>query len=129
MRQDILDAMHTRAESVKARRDIKARQHVMEGNFAHGIRFGMKNARWRRLWNVAIQEHLICTIQNINALLKDFTKRMRGIGRANPKITGFISTLIRNYLLVHLSISLLIQQASFFQRSHHCGAGRGSYVS
>ena len=53
IRQDILDAMHARAESIKARRDIKARQHVMEGNFAHGIRFGMKNARWRRFCGIS----------------------------------------------------------------------------
>jgi len=53
------------AQSKKAKRDIKTRQHVSERSFARSKRYGFKRARWRRLWRMEIQDFLIATLQNI----------------------------------------------------------------
>ncbi len=41
----------------------------MERSFARGCRYGLKRARWRRLWRVQIQEYLTAAVQNIMVLL------------------------------------------------------------
>lgn len=79
VRQETLDMLYHQACSTSARRDLRTRQHLMEGSFARAVPFGLKQARWRRLWRVAIQEYLICTIQNIALLMKHTEKRHRGI--------------------------------------------------
>jgi hypothetical protein len=62
--------MRQASRSVKARRDIKTRQHLMERSYARGTWYGFDRARWRRLWRVEIQEYLIAAIQNIEVLVR-----------------------------------------------------------
>jgi hypothetical protein len=50
-----------------------------ERSFAQGTYFGMKKARWRRLWRVQILEYLIATAQNIPILMKATKDRFTGI--------------------------------------------------
>lgn len=68
--QDALNNMYAVGRSRNARRNLRIRQHLMERCFAQGVYFGMKKARWRRLWRVQVQEYLIATVQNIRILLK-----------------------------------------------------------
>ena len=70
LRQDDLDIMLEQAQSPAAKRDIKSRQHLMERSFARASRYGLKRARWRRLWRVQIQEYLTASIQNLMVLLR-----------------------------------------------------------
>ena len=80
VRQEILDRLQHQACSASARRDLRRRQHLMEGTFARAVPLGFKRARWRRLWRVTIQEYLICAIQNIAILINQTMKRHRGGG-------------------------------------------------
>jgi transposase len=68
-RKEDLDKMRSAAQSQIAKRDIRTRQHLMERSFARATRYGFKQARWRRLWRVQIQEYLTSAIQNIMVLL------------------------------------------------------------
>ena len=68
-RQELLDRLRAQARSAPARRDIKIRQHFMEGSFAQATRFGLKRARWRGQWRVQIQDYLIAVVQNIDLLI------------------------------------------------------------
>ncbi len=70
LRQEELEQMRQASRSVKAKRDIKTRQHLMERSYARGTWYGFDRARWRRLWRVEIQEYLIASIQNIEVLLR-----------------------------------------------------------
>jgi transposase len=85
-RQDILDTMYTIGRSREAKRNLRIRQHLMERNFAQGVYFGMKEARWRRLWRVQIQEYLIATAQNIRILMKATKDRFRDIRKESGRI-------------------------------------------
>jgi len=68
-RQELLDRLRAHARSAVARRDIRIRQHFMEGSFAQATRFGLKRARWRGQWRVQIQDYLIAIVQNIELLI------------------------------------------------------------
>jgi len=68
-RQELLDRLRAQARSAPARRDIRIRQHFMEGSFAQATRFGLKRARWRGQWRVQIQDYLIAVVQNIELLI------------------------------------------------------------
>jgi len=68
-RQELLDRLRAQARSAAARRDIRIRQHFMEGSFAQATRFGLKRARWRGQWRVQIQDYLIAVVQNIELLV------------------------------------------------------------
>lgn len=70
LRQEVLEAMRVLSRSPRAKRDQRVRQHLMERSFARSTRYGFDRARWRGLWRVQIQEYLICTIQNIQALIR-----------------------------------------------------------
>jgi hypothetical protein len=70
LRQPELEAMLQVTRSSLSKRDIRARQHLVERSFARGARYGLKRARWRGLWRVLIQEYLTATIQNIETLLR-----------------------------------------------------------
>lgn len=70
LRQDELNAMRQKCQSAEAKEDIKTRQHLMERSFANATRFGFDRARWRGLWRMRIQELLVCSIQNIQVLIK-----------------------------------------------------------
>lgn len=78
-RQEELDRMREASRSMKAKRDIKTRQHLIERSFARGTRYGFDRARWRGLWRMRIQEFLTCTIQNIQVLIKHFFEPKKSI--------------------------------------------------
>ena len=69
-RQEALDRMRQGSRSPEAKKDIKTRTHLMERSFARSTRYGYQRARWRGLWRMQIQEYLICSIQNIQVLIK-----------------------------------------------------------
>jgi transposase len=79
IRQDDLDLMLNQANSKQSIKDIKTRQHLMERSFANAERYGFKQARWRRLWRVRIQEYLTAAIQNIKTLISKKHKTRNGI--------------------------------------------------
>jgi len=68
--------MLKKAESKKARRDIKHRQDLSERSFAWSTRYGYKRARWRNLWRMEIQDFLIAAVQNITILIKQPKDKM-----------------------------------------------------
>jgi IS5 family transposase len=82
LRQQALDKMLSQAESAQARRDRKTRQHLMERSFARGTRYGIKQARWRRLWRAEIQEYLTATIQNMVVLVRYLKEPLRAVAKA-----------------------------------------------
>ena len=77
--------MLSQAESGPARRDRKTRQHLMERSFARGTRYGLKQARWRRLWRVEIQEYLTATIQNVMVLIHCLKERWASAAKARAR--------------------------------------------
>ncbi len=70
LRQDALDRMRAFSRTPRAKRDLRIRHHLMERSFAQSTRYGFDRARWRGLWRVQIQEYLICTIQNLQTLIR-----------------------------------------------------------
>ena len=104
--QDILTTMYTVGRSRKAKRDLRSRQHLMERNFAQSVYFGMKKARWRRLWRVQIQEYLIATAQNMRILMKatkdgysDIRKEAGRIGPAHLRALLVMAVSLRRLIL------------------------------
>ncbi|HAG07993.1 MAG TPA: hypothetical protein DCK87_00220 [Desulfotomaculum sp.] len=79
IRKDELDKMISITKSFKAKRDLKIRQYLMERSYARSVRYGFDRARWRGLWKVSIQEYVICTIQNIETLIRYLKKPLKGI--------------------------------------------------
>lgn len=77
-RKEELDEMPGNTQSPSAKRDIKARQHLMERSFARSVRYSLDRARRRGLWRVAIKEYLACTPQNIMTLIGSTGKRLTG---------------------------------------------------
>jgi transposase len=69
-RQEELDKMREEARSYMAKQDLKKRQEIMERSFADGANLhGLKRARWRGQWRMAIQVYMISAIQNIRILI------------------------------------------------------------
>jgi hypothetical protein len=114
VRQEVLALMYAHGRSKAAKRNLRIRQHLMERSFAQGVRFGMKKARWRRLWRVQIQEYLIASVQNIRILLNATKKRFAGIRNDNIDLPGRITALKQATLRVYLSISVLSPSGSYF---------------
>jgi hypothetical protein len=68
--QPLLDRARVQAHSLRARRDRKRRQHLLERSFADAANnHHFKRARWRRLWRQQIQDHLVAAVQNVRILL------------------------------------------------------------
>lgn len=70
LRHEEVRLMRDRAQSFRSKRDLRTRQHLMERSFARAVPYGLKRARWRRLWRVRIQEYLTAAIQNIMILVR-----------------------------------------------------------
>ncbi len=105
LRQNELNAMRERSQSVEAKRDIKTRQHLMERSFARSIRFDFDQARWRGLWKMKIQEYLTCAIQNIQTLIRHESKpkktvstRIKVVETATSKAITAIMTQVEAVL-------------------------------
>jgi transposase len=114
LRQHELDAMRERSRSAEAKQDIRTRQHLMERSFANATRFGFDHARWRGLWRMRIQELLVCSIQNIQILIKKSKKPQKAaamaaktlqrslferISAANPTAPGCFGRLLESCLV------------------------------
>jgi transposase len=97
-RQDILDTYYRDAQSKGAKRDIRIRQHFMERSFAEGARYGLKRARWRRMFRVQIQDYLIAVVQNVRLLITHGQLKPAGVMRESVR-QG--SQFIARFLLTH----------------------------
>jgi len=117
LRQRELDGMREASRSTKAKRDIKTRQHLMERSFARGTRYGFDRARWRGLWRMRIQEYLVCTIQNIQTLIKHTAK-------PNKSIAASVVATKTAYIT---ALSTLITAISSLYSDRHCPYGLFSY--
>ena len=95
LRQDDLDLILNQANSKQSIKDIKIRQHLMERSFANAERYGFKQARWRRLWRVRIQEYLTAAIQNIKTLISKKHKTRNNIALEVKATTGNSCRLIK----------------------------------
>lgn len=113
LRQDELNAMRERSRSPEAKRDIRTRQHLMERSFARSTRYDFDHARWRGLWRMRIQELLICSIQNIQVLIKQTSKPKKSVA---AKVKVMKTTL--NELI--LPLKALITAHFFEPNSYHC---------
>ena len=96
LRQEELDKMTLAASTKESKRDLRIRQIVIEGSFGQSTRYGYKRARWRRLWRLAIQNYLVCIVQNIQKLIKYAGKPAQAAATAG-RMTAFaeLSALLR----------------------------------
>lgn len=99
VRKEDLDYMLAIALTPEAKRDLKRRQHGMERSFARSVRFGFDRARWRGLWKVAIQEHLVSAIQNIGTLIRLVRRPTKGVITAPFTMLG---RAVWGYIILHL---------------------------
>ena len=68
--QELIDEGTAAAATMEAKRSRDRRKWLMEGSFAQSANHhGFKKSRWRRIWRQRIQDHMICTIQNVKILL------------------------------------------------------------
>ena len=96
LRQEELERMRGASRSAKAKRDIQARQHLMERSYARGTWYGFDRARWRRLWRVEIQEYLIAAIQNIEVLVRYGEEPKKCLSVVVNQVKGTIPRVIRS---------------------------------
>ncbi len=61
----------------------------MERSFARSTRYGFDRARWRGLWRVAIQEYVVCALQNIMTLGEVRTEAHEGATHAPDPYKGY----------------------------------------
>jgi hypothetical protein len=71
----------------------------MERSFARATRYGLHQARWRRLWRVQIQEYLTASIQNLMVLLAN-------IKQPKAALSHRVERPCVRSLLVHLSATV-----------------------
>lgn len=69
-RMEIIERAHTRTRTERGRAQKKLRRWMMEGSFAHSVRFGYKRARGRGLANMRIQDALVAAVQNLLILAR-----------------------------------------------------------
>jgi transposase len=98
VRKEELDHMIKEATSLPSKRDLKTRQHLMERSFARSTLFGFDRARWRGLWKVAIQEYLVCAIQNIQTLIRYRREPTKGVVVVPTISIKVIVSLLSAYL-------------------------------
>jgi hypothetical protein len=79
LRHQELITMRKRCRSVEAKQDLRKRQFLMERSFARSTRYDFDRARWRGLWRMRIQELLVCSIQNIQVLLRQASKPKKAV--------------------------------------------------
>ena len=78
----------------------------MERSFARATRYGLKRARWRRLWRVQIQEYLTATIQNLMVLLHHIKEPSAALSHRAQKAR------VHSLLIIFKSDSLYYVQRS-----------------
>jgi transposase len=109
LRHEELDRMRQASNSLKAKQDIKTRQHLMERTFARGKRLGIKRARWRGLGLMKIQEYLTCAVQNIQILIsRDQRRRNAAENAARVKKYGRINGLKCDFLITINPVKIIL---------------------
>jgi hypothetical protein len=121
LRQAELDRMRTRARSALARQDIRTRQHLMERSFARSTRYGFKQARWRRLWRVQIQEYLTAAVQNMMILLRHVKERGTACGLWLTAAAPGAFPGPRHCIVCGLASPVSRMQTFFASRIRKCG--------
>lgn len=107
LRIAILERASARMRTPAGREHRKRRRWMMEGSFAHSVRFGYKRARARGLANMQIQDYLVAGVQNLLILL-------RAKARMAPKITPRdVKGPAAN---VHVAFARLLAIGLFFRR-------------
>jgi hypothetical protein len=112
VRQDDLDVIIKEAQSRSSLKDIKKRQDLSERSFAQSTRYGFKQARWRGLIRVTIQDYLIASIQNIMKFIKNIVPKM--------KIAGVMTAILPengHYSRINLTFKCLLD--CFLQNTHN----------
>ena len=66
---------------------------------ARSTRYGFDRARWRGLWRVAIQEYVVCALQNIMTLVRFVQRPVKGLCTLPIPIQDRVYTLIQRVLL------------------------------
>jgi len=119
LRQDELNTMRELSRSAESKKDIKIRQSLMERSFARSTRYDFDRARWRGLWRMRIQELLICSIQNIQVLIKHANKPKKTVAAKvnalEAALAGLLSPL--NALIQPLGFELSYNKWTDFQRA------------
>lgn len=81
--QELIDEGLAASSAKEAKRSRDRRKWRMEGSFAQSANLhGFKRSRWRRLWRQRIQDHIICSIENVKILIANAPKRTRGTAAA-----------------------------------------------
>jgi Transposase DDE domain len=94
--QGLLEKARKIANSRAAKRDLKRRQHLMEGSFAGAANcHGLKRSRWRGLWKQAIQDLLIATVQNLRKLLRHLSQTEPELAFHLTQLLQRLSTLLQ----------------------------------
>jgi transposase len=107
LRQDELNAMRELSRSAESKKDIKIRQYLMERSFARSTRYDFDRARWRGLWRMRIQELLVCTIQNIQVLIRQTNKPKKAVAVAKAKmLRTAITALFASFATVAMAAML-----------------------
>ena len=81
---------------------------MMEGSFAHSVRFGYKRARARGVVNMKIQDYLVAAVQNLMILIRAKVRMTTKIAR-----TGLTRAVMRG----RWTFARLIAVGSWFRRS------------
>lgn len=108
VRAPILERASARVRTTQGREHRKRRRWMMEGSFAHSVRFGYKRARARGLVNMKIQDYLVATVQNLLILI-------RAKAQKTTKIVG--SGLVGAVTRARSMFARLLAVGSRFRRS------------
>jgi hypothetical protein len=66
----------------------------MERSFARSTRYDFDRARWHGLWRMRIQELLVCSIQNIQVLIKHANKPKKAVAAKVKALGAALSGLL-----------------------------------
>lgn len=108
VRTPILERASARVRTAQGREHRKRRRWMMEGSFAHSVRFGYKRARARGLLNMKIQDYLVATVQNLMILIRAKVRMTTKIAR-----TGLTRAVMRG----RWTFARLVAVGSWFRRS------------
>jgi hypothetical protein len=109
LREEELAAMRAAAKTRSSKRDLKLRQHLCEASFGNATRYGFKRARWRRRWCVSIQDFIICTVQNVEKLVRHMRRCESGAAAvAMRRPLGTVGGLSRLYTLLWSCFAVMI---------------------
>lgn len=108
VRTPILERASARVRTAQGREHRKRRRWMMEGSFAHSVRFGYKRARARGLVNMKIQDYLVATVQNLLILIRAKVRTTMKIVR-----NSLAGALIRG----RSTFARLLAVCSLFRRS------------